>query len=215
MQAPLPAPISLFVSTAPYSEARFTPDLGWSEWCTDLQIHQLAGDHNDVLSGAGGEALLGVFGRDRAAPSARSGGMTTAPESEVDIGSSAMPPAADPRDIALTIADIVAGHARDRGGAIAVQDRDRTLTYAELAALAGRIGALVEQAVPAQGPVGILLPASASYVAAIVAMLARGIPYVPMDEFPGGAQPRHRPARGAGSGDRRCRYRAADARDRA
>jgi len=113
------------------------------------------------------------------------GSMTLRDEREADAVSSAPPPALDPRDITTTIAAIVAEHAARRGDAIAVEDLERSLTYAQLAAWAERVGREVALAVPGRGPVGILLPASAAYVAAIVGLLARGVVYVPLDEsFP-------------------------------
>jgi thioesterase domain-containing protein len=48
--APVPIPITLFTSSAPYSEARNNPDLGWGALCTGLEIVTLEGDHNDILT---------------------------------------------------------------------------------------------------------------------------------------------------------------------
>ncbi len=101
------------------------------------------------------------------------------------MGSSAPAPAGTPAEIATTLAEIVAGHARDRGTAIAVQDAAGALTYAELTRLAGRVGELVDPFVAPGRPIGILLAPSTSYVAAILGLLARGICYVPLDaSFP-------------------------------
>lgn len=101
------------------------------------------------------------------------------------MGSSAPTPVATPDAIATTLAEIVAGHARDCGGAIAVQDAAGALTYAELTRLAGRVGDLVAPYSVVGRPVGILLAPSTDYVAAILGLLARGICYVPLDaSFP-------------------------------
>lgn len=101
------------------------------------------------------------------------------------MGSSAPTPAGTPAEIATTLAEIVAGHARDRGTAIAVQDAAAALTYAELTRLAGRVGELAAPFVAPGRPIGILLAPSTDYVAAILGLLARGICYVPLDaSFP-------------------------------
>jgi amino acid adenylation domain-containing protein len=111
--------------------------------------------------------------------------MPARPTSEADMISSAMPPVAEPRDLATTLAHIVARHAAERGIAIAVDDAERSLTYAELASLAETVGARLDALGAGTGPVGILLPASAGYVAAVVGLLARGVAYVPLDaSFP-------------------------------
>lgn len=108
-----------------------------------------------------------------------------APPSEADMGSSAPLPADMPEEIATTLAEIVAGHARDHGTTIAVQDAVGTLTYAELTRLAGRVGEIVEPFAAPGRPIGILLAPSTGYVAAILGLLARGICYVPLDaSFP-------------------------------
>lgn len=105
--------------------------------------------------------------------------------SEADMGSSAPTPAGTPADIATTLADIVAGHARNHGTAIAVQDALGALTYAELTRLAGSVGERVAPFVAPGRPIGILLAPSTDYVAAILGLLARGICYVPLDaSFP-------------------------------
>jgi amino acid adenylation domain-containing protein len=99
--------------------------------------------------------------------------------------SSAMPAPASADAIVTTLAHIVARHAMARGDAVAVQDVDGGLTYAELCGLASAVAGRVAGADVGKGPVGILLPASGAYVAAILGLLARGIAYVPLDEsFP-------------------------------
>lgn len=101
------------------------------------------------------------------------------------MGSSAPFPVGTPEEIATTLAEIVAGHARDRGAAIAVQDAAGALTYAELSRLAGRVGELAAPFAAPGRPIGILLVPSTDYVAAILGLLARGICYVPLDaSFP-------------------------------
>ncbi|MEO9129618.1 MAG: AMP-binding protein [Sphingomonas sp.] len=101
--------------------------------------------------------------------------------------SSAPPRALDPDDIDVTIADIVLGHAVKRGDAIAVEDDRGTLSYAELAGLAEQVAAAAVALKPGEGPIGILLPVSNAYIAAMLGLLARGIAYVPMDaSFPAG-----------------------------
>lgn len=101
------------------------------------------------------------------------------------MGSSAPVPTGTPGEITTTLAEIVAGHARDHGAAIAVQDAAGALSYAELTRLAGRVGELSAQFVAPDRPIGILLAPSADYVAAILGLLARGICYVPLDaSFP-------------------------------
>jgi fengycin family lipopeptide synthetase E len=111
--------------------------------------------------------------------------MTSRDEREADQVTSAPPPASDPRDIATTIASLVADHAARRGDAIAVEDLDHSLTYGQLGSLAEHVGRAVTRAAPGPGPVGVLLQATTTYVAAIVGLLARGVVYVPLDEsFP-------------------------------
>jgi fengycin family lipopeptide synthetase E len=112
-------------------------------------------------------------------------GMTVLPASERDIGSDAPAVAAMPSDIVITVAEIVAAHADTRGDAVAVEDVDGSLTYRELRRLAAEIARQTLPVATSDAPVGILLPTSPAYVAAIVALLAKGIPYVPLDEsFP-------------------------------
>ena len=106
---------------------------------------------------------------------------------EADMISSAPPPAGDPDEIEVTIADLVARYAAERGDAIAVEDDAGVLRYADLAGLAEQVRALAASLALGEGPVGILLPVSNAYIAAIVGLLAGGIPYVPMDaSFPAG-----------------------------
>ncbi len=50
LAAPLPAPLTLFVSTAPYSLSRHIPDLGWRAWCSELRIIELPGNHFEIVT---------------------------------------------------------------------------------------------------------------------------------------------------------------------
>jgi acyl-coenzyme A synthetase/AMP-(fatty) acid ligase/thioesterase domain-containing protein len=50
LASPLPMPLTLFVSTAPYSLSRHIPDLGWTAWCAALQIVELPGNHFEIVS---------------------------------------------------------------------------------------------------------------------------------------------------------------------
>jgi thioesterase domain-containing protein/acyl carrier protein len=59
--APLPAPVSLFISTAPDSESRHTPDLGWGDFAERLEIFPLQGDHDEIINGPGSDELLRIL----------------------------------------------------------------------------------------------------------------------------------------------------------
>ncbi len=50
LAAPLPMPLTLFVSTAPYSLSRHIPDLGWAACSTALRIVALPGNHFEIVS---------------------------------------------------------------------------------------------------------------------------------------------------------------------
>ena len=50
LAAPLPMPLTLFVSTAPYSLSQHIPDLGWTAWCSALRIIALPGNHFEIVS---------------------------------------------------------------------------------------------------------------------------------------------------------------------
>jgi len=58
MAGPLPMPITLIVSTAPYSLSRQFPDLGWRNQCTVLEICELPGNHFDIVSEERAPALV-------------------------------------------------------------------------------------------------------------------------------------------------------------
>ncbi|MEI9997504.1 MAG: alpha/beta fold hydrolase [Rhizomicrobium sp.] len=50
LSGPLPMPLTLFVSTAPYSLSQYIPDLGWTKWCSALRIIALPGNHIEIVS---------------------------------------------------------------------------------------------------------------------------------------------------------------------
>ena len=60
-QAPLPMPITLFVSTAPNSTSRRQPDLGWSDWCSKLDIFELEGDHYQIVDDERFGAIVAIL----------------------------------------------------------------------------------------------------------------------------------------------------------
>jgi acyl-coenzyme A synthetase/AMP-(fatty) acid ligase/thioesterase domain-containing protein len=64
---------------------------------------------------------------------------------------------------------------------VAIVDRDRSLTYRELLAVTAKIGHDVSALTPPGGAVGILMPNSARFAAAILGCLAAGRPYVALD----------------------------------
>lgn len=101
---------------------------------------------------------------------------------EADMGSDAHPPFAHPNAVDRPLAEFVLAHTRDRPDAIAVMDEDGELSYAALVALAARIEDQVAAAAAGKAPIGILMPVSTGYIATILALLARGTPYVPLDE---------------------------------
>jgi amino acid adenylation domain-containing protein len=64
---------------------------------------------------------------------------------------------------------------------LAVGDTERSLTYGELAALAAQAGAALAAMLDRPGPVAILLKNEARYAVAMLAAMAAGRPYVPLD----------------------------------
>src|SRR5947208_11054269 len=68
----------------------------------------------------------------------------------------------------------------------AIQDKAVTLTYAELATLVDKIAAATIAVTQGRaGPVILLLPPDANFLAAILGVLAAGRAYIPLDiEFP-------------------------------
>jgi thioesterase domain-containing protein len=58
LAGPLPFPLTLFVSSASYSQSRRIPDLGWTAWCQGLDIVEIDGDHQEMLEGAQAGRIL-------------------------------------------------------------------------------------------------------------------------------------------------------------
>jgi amino acid adenylation domain-containing protein len=82
-----------------------------------------------------------------------------------------------------SIHDLLAAAARRHGDAIAVSDRDRELTYAELDDRSGRLAsAMRESGVSPGDRVGLLLEKSLESTIAIYAILKAGAAYVPLDD---------------------------------
>jgi amino acid adenylation domain-containing protein len=82
-----------------------------------------------------------------------------------------------------SIHDLLAAAARRHGDAIAVSDRDRELTYAELDDRSGRLAsAMLESGVAPGDRVGLLLEKSLESMIAIYAILKAGAAYVPLDD---------------------------------
>jgi amino acid adenylation domain-containing protein len=77
-----------------------------------------------------------------------------------------------------SLAALIAAQAALRGNAIAVDDGETRLSYAELIARARALGAVLA---PLEAPIGILLPIGTRYIVAIVAALLAGKTFVPMD----------------------------------
>ena len=57
---PLPMPISLFISNADPA-LHHSRDLGWSDFCTGLEIFELDGDHNEILSEERSGAIAAIL----------------------------------------------------------------------------------------------------------------------------------------------------------
>ncbi|OLF04417.1 hypothetical protein BLA60_40950 [Actinophytocola xinjiangensis] len=116
-----------------------------------------------------------LLDRACAAPDTRLAALPVSPPSTVDVESLELPATA-------RIDDLVAAQVARTPNAIAVEDGDTRLTYAELDAaatdLAGELRAL------GAGPdvlIGLVLPRSADAVTAILAVLRTGAAYVPVD----------------------------------
>jgi amino acid adenylation domain-containing protein len=71
--------------------------------------------------------------------------------------------------------------AERHAGRLAVQDMERSLTYAELKRLVDRIAAAVIAADGREGPVAILLPNDVRFPAAVLGVMAAGRGVVPLD----------------------------------
>ena len=81
-----------------------------------------------------------------------------------------------------TLTDRFRAIAHRYGDRLAVSDGATSLTYAELAALAGSIGAQTAKAAAGKpGPVGILLANDARYPAAMLGVLITGRAFIPLD----------------------------------
>jgi amino acid adenylation domain-containing protein len=96
----------------------------------------------------------------------------------------------DPRGAGAgrTLPGLVARHARERPGAVAVAGEEGGLTYAELDAQASRIAhCLAARGVGRGALVGLCLPRGPALVAALVGILRAGAAWVPLDPgYPAG-----------------------------
>jgi amino acid adenylation domain-containing protein len=91
---------------------------------------------------------------------------------------SSIPPASESRS---SLAELVADHAAQQPGAIAVEDGERRLSYAELDAAAASIAAGLRAAgIGDQEVVGVCLPRSWQTVCAFVGIVRAGAAYVPI-----------------------------------
>ena len=90
----------------------------------------------------------------------------------------------------IGLAGIVAVRAAERPGAIAVEDGERRLTYAELDAAAANVAAgLLAAGVGDQEVVGVCLPRSWQAVCALLGVVRAGAAYVPISPaYPAGRQ---------------------------
>ena len=80
-----------------------------------------------------------------------------------------------------SVADRFDAIARRCPGELAASDRERSLTYGELRAMAASISGMIAAAGARPGPVAILLANEARYAAAMLGVLAAGRAYVPLD----------------------------------
>jgi len=84
-----------------------------------------------------------------------------------------------------TIAVILSQLATSAGYRLAVDDGERRLTYRELAEKVAHLALRIDALVPLGRPVGVVLPVTADFIVAILAVLVGGRPYVPLDpSFP-------------------------------
>ncbi|AJG12081.1 non-ribosomal peptide synthetase [Pseudomonas plecoglossicida] len=80
------------------------------------------------------------------------------------------------------LAELIAGHARERGEAMAVVCGGQQLTYAQLDARANRLAHhLIAQGVRPESCVGIALERSVEVIVAFLAVMKTGAAYVPLD----------------------------------
>ncbi|MER5519552.1 amino acid adenylation domain-containing protein [Streptomyces sp. NPDC002763] len=83
---------------------------------------------------------------------------------------------------ARPVLSLIAGHAARRGGAVAVEDGDRRLTYAELFGAARDIArGLAARGVGRGDVVAVALPRGADAVTAVLGVLLSGAAYCPLD----------------------------------
>jgi amino acid adenylation domain-containing protein len=80
-----------------------------------------------------------------------------------------------------SVADRFDAVARRYPGELAASDRERSLTYSELRAMAASISGTIAAVAEQPGPVAILLANEARYAAAMLGVLAAGRAYVPLD----------------------------------
>ena len=91
---------------------------------------------------------------------------------------SSIPPASELRS---SLAGVLAARAAERPGAIAVEDGDRQLTYAELDRRATAVAAgLIAIGVEEEEPVGVCLPRSWQAICAFLGIARAGAAYVPI-----------------------------------
>ncbi|MFJ8039081.1 amino acid adenylation domain-containing protein [Kitasatospora sp. NPDC096147] len=82
----------------------------------------------------------------------------------------------------LSLPALFAARLAERPDAVAVVDRDREVSYAELADRAGRIAALLAaRGVGAESVVGVAVPRSAELIATVLAALRLGAAFLPLD----------------------------------
>ncbi len=86
----------------------------------------------------------------------------------------------------LSVPALVAERARAQPNAIAVEDGDRALTYAELDAAGGAVAAtLLDAGLRPEEPVGVSLPRSWQAICALLGVMQAGCAYVPVPaEYP-------------------------------
>ncbi|WP_246632551.1 non-ribosomal peptide synthetase [Pseudonocardia nigra] len=82
----------------------------------------------------------------------------------------------------LTLPELFAAQVAATPGAVAVVDGDRSVTYAELDAMAGTIaGRLAQHGVACEDVVGVAVPRSVEMVATVLAVSRLGAAYLPLD----------------------------------
>ncbi len=82
----------------------------------------------------------------------------------------------------LSVPALIAEQARARPDSIAVEDRDRSLTYADLEMMSGAIAAaLLDSGVDAEDPIAVDMPRSWQAITAMLGVMRAGCAYVPLD----------------------------------